>query len=286
MAFSGPGRRKRFLRVKTPPEKVEEASRLAEQLAEEGCTQAEQLARVSTVVADDELGMAIVSCVESRRRSNQRYNHEPVLGIYIGALSLVLVVMLALVARWLFLWVRDAPNDALPAIVAACGQIILIRLSWRLLKFAGIALTDTLNRATYPTIHNQPLVTTPEEDAIRFDRIRLILAELVERLLAGSRGKRLFEELSRVEFTRAASTWLLIQAKVGVFIRANFPPYVNRTRAYVLATGAAFGCAIGIGLAHEHLMSLAHRDYLLTWALLFVLEFLRSPRPQESQEAA
>jgi hypothetical protein len=273
--------------VKLPATTIAEASELAEKLADEGCTQAEQLARVSTLVADHDIGAAIVACVEARRREQPRkFNYEPVLGIYVSALCTILVFILFLAAKWLLLWVQGSPNDDIPAIAAACGQLVLLRLSWRLLKFAGLALTDSLNKATYPTILNRPIVTTTEEDALRYERIRLIIAEMVDRMERGERFKKLYRELTEIELTRSAALWLLIQARIGLLIKANLPPYTNRTRAYILAAGAAFGCAAGIGMAKQHLLTVAHRDYLITLALLLVLEFLRTPRPQESQEAA
>lgn len=280
-------RRNKVLRVKQSPETVAAATDLAQQLVSEGCSPTEQLARVTTMVADAELGEAIISCVESRKRSKRhRFNHERALGIYAAALSFVLVCLMWIGAKLLFKWVQSAPNEDLPAVAAACGQAILLRLGWHLIKFSAISLTDTLNNASYPTVLHRPIVSTPDEDAIRLERIRLLIAEMVVRLSQGEPTRALYRELSQIEFTRAAAAWIMVQARIGVFIKANFPPYTNRSRAYVVATGALIGSAIGIEMAQKHLVSVAQRDYMLALALLIVLEFLKSPSLAEVGETA
>jgi hypothetical protein len=275
------------LRVKQPRDVVAAAIDLAERLETEGCSPVERLARVSSLVADPELGEAIVSCIESRKRSKKRrFNHERVLGVYAAGLSLILVWLLWQGAKWLYGWIAGAPNEDLPAVAAACGQAILLRLSWHLIKFAGIALADTLNNATYPTVLHQPSVATPDEDALRLDRIRQVIAETVFRLGCGERGRDLYRELSDIEFTHTAARWILFQARIGLFIKANFPPYAIRSRAYLVAGGAFVGCVIGLTMAQRHLVTLAQRDYLFALAMLLVLEFLRAPRPAEVGEPA
>lgn len=279
--------RSKTLRVKQSRDVVAAATKLAERLEAEGCSPMERLARVTTMVADPELGEAILSAIAARKRPKlHRFNHERALGVYTSVLSLTLVWLLWIGARWLYAWVAGAPNEDLPAVVAACGQAILLRLAWQLLKFAGIAFTDTLNNATYPTVLHQPVVTTSDEDAVRLERIREVIAENVTRLATGERAPVLRRELSQVEFTRSAAWWIMVQARIGLFIKANFPPYAIRSRAYLVAGGALVGCAIGLAMARRHLMTIAQRDYLLVLALLFVLEFLRAPRAAEVGEPA
>ncbi len=273
--------------MKQPVEAVAAATALAEQLAADGTSSHEQVERVVEVVSDRELAKAIVAHVGSRRRSRRNsVNHERSLGIYCAVMGGILILLLIQAARWLSGWIPGAPNEYLPAAAAACGQAVLLRLSWHVVKFSAICVTDSLNAASYPTVLHRPTVTTPQEDAVRLERIRLLIAEMVVRMARGERFHKLYHELTRLELTRMAAIWLLVQARIGLFIKLNFPPFANRTRAYLVASAAAIGCAIGIAYAQRHLSTIAQRDYLVTWAFLLVLEFLRAPRRAEATKPA
>ncbi|HWD39764.1 MAG TPA: hypothetical protein VG944_13020 [Fimbriimonas sp.] len=280
-------RKKRALRVRQSEEAVSRATELASELLENGASSSEQLARVSEIVADADLAHAILAFVATRARtSRKRGNAEKASGIYFGALGLLVVWLCYLCARYLYGWVLSAPNEALPACAAACGQAIVIRLSWRILKACGISLADSLNGATFPTVLHKPTVTTPAEDAVRHERLQLLIAEAVARLVSGEGPVRIYREYSRIELTKPAAAWVLAQARIGVLIKGNLPPYHSRSRAYLVAAGAVVGCSIGIALVHSRLSSASQFDYLVTWTVLIVIEFLRTPRMAEEREAA
>jgi hypothetical protein len=268
--------------VKLPVETVAAATELAQELSASGTPSHEAFLQVLELVSDQELARCIVAHAETQRPRARRFNHERAYGLYCSGMCGVLIVLLAVAARWLSTWVQAAPSEDLPAAAAACGQAILLRLGWHLVKFGAICITDSLNAASYPTVLHRATVATKDEDAVRLERIRLLIAEMVVRMARGSRFGKLFSELTRIELTRPAAFWLLVQARIGLFIKLNFPPYTNRTRAYLVAGAAAIGCAVGMHLAQHRLATIAQRDYVTTWAFLFVLEFLRSPRRAEA----
>lgn len=264
-----------------------EATRLARQLEEEGWPPHNRVSRLEESGIDRDLAKAILSFVDAEKRNvGGRASREAPVGIYFGLAGVGVVWLSYLLARWFYGWMLGEPAGLLPPLVAAIGQWVLLRFCWRLLKASGIALTDTLNGATYPTVLHKATGASPNEDAVRYERIRLLIAEMVIRISRGEKTRDLYKDLTRIEMTRSAAWWLLVQARIGLLIKGNFPPYQNRARALMVAVGALTGCLIGIYLAHLRLTNPNQLPFLAAWAVLFSSEFLRLPRKVSVPEAA
>jgi|GEM_PF-6701051 len=231
------------------------------------------------MLEDDEVADAIVAHVWAKRRRIKRTGSpERYFGIVVSLLGLMCIWAMTYVAHRLYEWLANAGSDPIPPMAVAIGQLLLLRLSWSMLKACGIWLADSLNLASYPTTLHVPTVTTSHEDRIRYLRIKHLIADLVLALAHRQKMASLHEELTRVEFTRPASVWILVQAQLGLWIRANLPPYNDRGRAYLLAGTAATACLAGIWFCHSRIGSQAQMTYLATWSTLFSLEFLKQPR--------
>jgi hypothetical protein len=271
-------KRKRALRVTHSRELIRAATDQAVEMLDSGESAGSATYQLAQLLGDREVAEAIVSFVQTKSRPSTRMgNSEKLGGVYIGAFALLCVFAFAHVARLLYGWVYSAGSDPIPPTAAAIGQLLLLKLSWSLLKASGIWLDDSLNFASYPTTLHIPTATTSAEDRVRYERIKRIIAEMVLRRARRQTFAALHSELTRIEFTPSASVWILVQAQIGLWIRANLPPYTDRSRAYILAVTAGVAGLTGIWLLHSKVTSPAQLTYLTTWTVLFSVEFLKIP---------
>lgn len=125
--------------------------------------------------------------------------------------------------------------DLLFVLAIVFGQAILLRLAQRGLRLALMSACDGLNEASYPTKLHPLKNATGAVGNLRLKRLRALVLESADRIVAGEKPQTLIAELSDLNLTPSAARGVVVLATINATLRDYVPPYEQRWLGYTLA---------------------------------------------------
>jgi hypothetical protein len=230
------------VRVTSPREAIEEATRLGVERKREGYSPEALVLAVDEILQDMPLSRAIVIYIQSSSRDD---SEELPVERPFSWFSVMVAIGFALFCVWLVvLLYRFVGPDT--AIISAFGlvicQAVLLNFAKRGVRLAFMSACDGLNDASYPTNLHPLRNANSAVGTLRLRRLRALMTETQERLKKGERAEDIERELAVVNLTPQAARVLVRVAQVNAVVRDYIPPYESRALGLFLAFAFAATC--------------------------------------------
>ncbi|HWA82308.1 MAG TPA: hypothetical protein VG820_02670 [Fimbriimonadaceae bacterium] len=268
-----------IVRVTNTREELEEATQVAQERRREGYSPEALALAVDEILHNTPLSRAIAMYVESvdlKPAEESRFPWAPLFGS----------VAFAGFACWLVLLLFhqvDARIDLFTVLLIVLAQGSLIRMGLAALRLAVITVCDGLNDTSYPTrLHpNAPFAV----GGLRLRRLRALLQETADRIVAGEKPAQLAAELSEVNLTPRAARIVVGLSRIGAILRGYLPPYQPRWIGYLLAVAFAVTAIVFVDRIGDR-MAEGYKNYALGVAGLIAGELSTGPRRRPRSRAA
>jgi hypothetical protein len=222
------------VRVTNPREEIELATQIGLEKKREGYSPEALVLAVDEVLHNLQLSRAIVLFVQST------VNHETDTAVErpFSWFSVLVSLGFAAACLWLIyaLLGQVGPTTGPWIIlVVVLGQAMLFRLALRGARLSFMSACDWLNNASYPTNLHPLRNTNSTMGMLRLRRLRALVVDTADRMVAGENPESLVAELADVNLTSRAARFVVRLAQANVTLRDYLPPYTSRWLAYTLA---------------------------------------------------
>lgn len=270
-----------IVRVTNAREEIEQATRMAIERKQEGYSPEALVLAVDDILHNTQLARAIVVYVQSVDPDPAEVRRFP------WFLSLA-ASSFAIFALWLvavLLHQVDPRTDLIAVLLIVFAQGSLIRVALASLRLAFMSACDGVNDASYPTrLHPLPNANSAI-GSLRLRRLRALLLETADRIVAGEKVGPLIAELSEVNLTPRAARLIVGFASVSALLRGYLPPYQPRWLGYVLAAAFAITAIVFVDQIGDRLAD-GFKNYALGAAGLIAGELSAGPRRRPRSQAS
>ncbi len=265
-----------IVRVTNSRDEIDLATQVGIEKKREGYSPEALVLAVDEVVHNLPLARAIVVYVQSTvNPENDAASEMP-----FSWFSVLASVGFALSCFWLVLVLFRQVGPSMSVWVTApivLGQALLLRLGQRGLRLAFMSVCDGLNDASYPTKLHPLRTAATSVSTLRLRRLRALVIETADRIIAGAKGVGLIEELSEVNLTPRAARFVVRLATVNAALRDYLPPYQSRWLGYTLAFAFAVTALICIGRVGDRLAE-GYQNYAICVAFWIAGDLGANPR--------
>ncbi|MFI5388002.1 MAG: hypothetical protein ACHQ50_17990 [Fimbriimonadales bacterium] len=225
------------VRVTNSREEIEQATQVGLEKKREGYSPEALVLAVDEIVHNLPLARAIVLYVQSA------FEHETDASVErpFSWFSVLVSVGFAASCLWLIFALLQAVGPATSiwvALLIVIGQSILFRFAQRGMRLAFMSAIDGLNDASYPTNLHPLRNASSAVGTLRLRRLRALVMETSERIIAGERPDDLVADLAVVNLTPRAARFIVRLAVMAATLRDYLPPYQSPWLGYTL--GLAF----------------------------------------------
>ncbi|HVT10762.1 MAG TPA: hypothetical protein VHE55_00730 [Fimbriimonadaceae bacterium] len=265
-----------IVRVTNTREELEEATQMAQERRREGYSPEALALAIDEILHNAQLSRAIALYVQGVEPGESRFPWLPLVGS----------VSFAAFAFWLVLLLFnqvDARTDLFTVLLIVLAQGSLIRMGLAALRLTVFTACDELNDASYPTrLHPHAPYTV---GGLRLRRLRALLQETADRIIAGERPDQLAAELSEVNLTPRAAGIVVGLSRIGAVLRGYLPPYQPRWLGYLLAVAFAITAIVFVDRIGDR-MAEGYKNYALGVAGLIAGELSAGPRRRPRSRAS
>lgn len=249
------------VRVTRSKEDIEKATQVGLERAREGYSPEALVLAVDEVLSDMPLSRAIVVYVQTTQRNGDDSAMERPFSIF----SVFLSIGFSILCLWLvFMLLRQVgPATTIwTVILLVLCQALLLRFAARSVRLAAMSACDGLNDASYPTRLHPLSNASSIVGSLRLRRMRALVLETADRIVAGEKASAIRDELTEVNLTPRAARIVVALARINAAVRDYLPPYEPRWIAYTLAIAFIVTCLAILERAGDRLAE-GYQNYAL-----------------------
>jgi hypothetical protein len=248
-------------RVTHSREEIERATQIGLEKKREGYSPEALVLAIDDILQDLQLSRAIVVYVQSALDEKGEPAVERPFSWFTVLTSFSFGVMCLWLVYELFRLVQSNTN-IFEVILIVVSQSILLRIFRSCARLAFMSAGDGLNDVSYPTRLHPLKRATSIVSTLRLRRLRALVTETSDRLIAGEDAAKLVAELSEVNLTDRAARYLVGIARINAATRGYLPPYEPRWLALTLAVVFMITCIVVVERAGDRIVE-GYRNYAI-----------------------